>query len=98
MLNEKKKIVNLQILDEVVSLMTAGKDEETVRCAVKKLNDRANDIKEKNPSLGTSSLLAYLAIEEYIENMDKNRTKTYGFFKRTVKSISEKMNSLFIDE
>jgi len=42
--------------------------------------------------------LAYLAIEEYIENMDKNRTKTDGFFKRTVKSISEKMNSLFIDE
>ena len=36
--------------------------------------------------------------EEYIENMDKNRTKTDGFFKRTVKSISEKMNSLFIDE
>jgi cell division protein ZapA (FtsZ GTPase activity inhibitor) len=98
MLNEKKKIVNLQILDEVVSLMIAGKDEETVRCAVKKLNDRANDIKEKNPSLGTSSLLAYLAIEEYIENLNKDRNKTDGFFKRTVKSISEKMNSLFIDE
>ena len=98
MLNEKKKIVNLQILDEVVSLMIAGKDEETVRCAVKKLNDRANDIKEKNPSLGTSSLLAYLAIEEYIENLNKDRHKTDGFFKRTVKSISEKMNSLFIDE
>ena len=98
MLNEKKKIVNLQILDEVVSLMIAGKDEETVRCAVKKLNERANDIKEKNPSLGTSSLLAYLAIEEYIENLNKDRNKTDGFFKRTVKSISEKMNSLFIDE
>ena len=98
MLNEKKKIVNLQILDEVVSLMIAGKDEETVRCAVKKLNDRANDIKEKNPSLGTSSLLAYLAIEEYIENLNKDRNKTDEFFKRTVKSISEKMNSLFIDE
>ena len=98
MLNEKKKIVNLQMLDEVVSLMIAGKDEETVRCAVKKLNDRANDIKEKNPSLGTSSLLAYLAIEEYIENLNKDRNKMDGFFKRTVKSISEKMNSLFIDE
>lgn len=47
MLDEKKKIVNLQILDEVVSLMIADKDEETVRCAVKMLNDRANDIKEK---------------------------------------------------
>lgn len=98
MLDEKKKIVNLQILDEVVSLMITDKDEETVRCAAKKLNDRANNIKEKSPSLGTSSLLAYLAIEEYIENIDKNRTKTDGFFKRTVKSISEKMNSLFIDE
>lgn len=98
MLDEKKKIVNLQILDEVVSLMIADKDEETVRCAAKKLNDRANDIKEMNPSLGTSSLLAYLAIEEYIENLNKDRNKTDGFFKRTVKSISEKMNSLFIDE
>lgn len=29
MLDEKKKIVNLQILDEVVSLMIADKDEET---------------------------------------------------------------------
>ena len=98
MLDEKKKIVNLQILDEVVSLMIANKDEETVRCAAKKLNDRANDIKEMNPSLGTSSLFAYLAIEEYIENLNKDRNKTDGFFKRTVKSISEKMNSLFIDE
>ena len=95
---DEKKIVNLQIMDEVVSLMIMDKDEETVRCAAKKLNDRANDIKEKNPSLGTSSLLAYLAIEEYIKNMDKYRNKTDGFFKRTFKSISEKMNSLFIDE
>ena len=95
---DEKKIVNLQIMDEVVSLMITDKYEETVRCAAKKLNDRANDIKEKNPSLGTSSLLAYLAIEEYIENMNKNRNKTDGFFKRIVKSISEKMNSLFIDE
>ena len=95
---DEKKIVNLQIMDEVVSLMITDKYEETVRCDTKKLNDRANNIKEKNPSLGTSSLLAYLAIEEYIENMNKNRNKTDGFFKRTVKSISEKMNSLFIDE
>ena len=36
MLDEKKKIVNLQILDEVVSLMIADKDEETVRYAAKK--------------------------------------------------------------
>ena len=98
MLDEKKKIVYLQILDEVVSLMIADKDEETVRCAAKKLNDRANDIKEKSPSLGTSSLLVYLAIEEYIGNMDKNRTKTDGFFKRTAKVISERMNQLFTDE
>ena len=47
MLDEKKKIVNLQILDEVVSLMIADKDEETVRYAAKKLNDRANDIKKR---------------------------------------------------
>lgn len=65
---DEKKIVNLQIMDEVVSLMITDKYEETVRCDTKKLNDRANNIKEKNPSLGTSSLLAYLAIEEYIEN------------------------------
>jgi cell division protein ZapA (FtsZ GTPase activity inhibitor) len=98
MLNEKKKIVNLQIQEKVVSLMILEKDEKTVRCAAKILNDRAKEIKEKNPSLDTSSLLAYLAIEKYIENIDKNRTKTDGFFKRTVKSISEKINSLFIDE
>ena len=84
MLDEKKKIVNLQILGKVVSLMIADKDEETVRYAAKKLNDRANDIKEKNPSLETSSLLAYLAIGEYIENLNKDRNKTDGFFKRTV--------------
>ena len=52
MLDEKKKIVNLQILDEVVSLMIADKDEETVRYAAKKLNDRANDIKSCMRSWG----------------------------------------------
>ena len=36
MSDEKKKVVNLQILDEVVSLMIVDKDEETVRCAAKK--------------------------------------------------------------
>lgn len=40
MLDEKKMIVNLLILDKVVSLMIADKDEETVRCAAKKLYDR----------------------------------------------------------
>ena len=59
MLDEKKKIVNLQILDEVVSLMIADKDEETVRYAAKKLNDRANDIKEKNPSVLFLSLFKF---------------------------------------
>ena len=66
---EEKKIVNLQICDEVVSLKIADKDEETVRYAAKKLNDRANAIKEKNPSVKASSLLAYLALEECICNI-----------------------------
>ena len=44
MLDEKKKIVNLQILDVVVSLMIADKDEEAVRSAARKLNVRANVI------------------------------------------------------
>lgn len=58
MLDEKKKIVNLQILDVVVSLMIADKDEEAVRSAARKLNVRANDIKDKNPSFESSSILA----------------------------------------
>ena len=98
MLNEKKKIVNLQILDEVVSLMIADKDEETVRCAAKKLNDRANDIKEKNPTIESITLLAYLALEECIGSMNKDKKKIDGFFKRIAKFISEKMNQLFTDE
>lgn len=98
MLDEKKKIVNLQILDVVVSLMIADKDEETVRNAVRKLNDRANDIKDKNPSFESLSILAYLALDECMENMNKNRNKTDGFLKRTVQSFAEKMNALFIDE
>ena len=72
---DKKKIVNLQILEEVVSLVIAEKDEETVRCAAKMLNDRAKEIKEKNPSLKTSSLLAYLALEECIGNIKNDSNK-----------------------
>lgn len=98
MLEEEKKIVNVQILNEVVSLMISDKDEEAVRCATKKLNDRAKDIKEKNPALVTSSLLAYLALEECIESMNKDEKKKDGFFKRISNSIAEKMNQLFIDE
>lgn len=68
---EEKKIVNLQICDEVVSLKISDKDEETVRYAAKKLNDRANAIKEQNPSLKTSSMLACLALEECIGNIKR---------------------------
>lgn len=92
MLDEKKRIINLQILDAVISLKISDENEETVRCAAKKLNDRANDIKEKNPSLESATLLAYLALEKCISGM-KN-----GFFKRIAKVISEKMNQLFTDE
>lgn len=63
MLDEKKRIINLQILDAVISLKISDENEETVRCAAKKLNDRSNDIKEKNPSLESATLLAYLALE-----------------------------------
>ena len=48
MLDEKKRIVNLQILDAVISLKISDENEETVRGAAKKLNDRANDIKQKH--------------------------------------------------
>lgn len=98
MLDEKKKIVNIQIMDEVISLMISEKDEETVRYAAKKLNDRAKDIKQKNQALETSSLLTYLALEECIESMNKDEKKKEGFFKRFSNSITEKMNQLFIDE
>ena len=98
MLNEEKKIINLQILDEVVSLMASEKEEAKVRYTAKALNDRAKVIKENNPSLDTSALLAYLAIDERIRNMDKNDCKKEGFFRRMVKSVSEKINALFIDE
>lgn len=45
-MDEKKRIVNLQILGVVVSLNISDKNEEIVRNAAKKLNDRAKDIKE----------------------------------------------------
>ena len=98
MLDEKKKIVNIQILDVVVSLMIADKDEEAVRSAARKLNVRANDIKDKNPSFESSSILAYLALDECMEKMNKEKNKTDGFFKRTSQSFADKMNALFIDE
>lgn len=79
----EKKIVKLQIFDEVVSLKIADKDEETVRYAAKKLNDRAHTIKERNPSLKASSLLAYLALEECVGSINKDRNKKNGLFKRT---------------
>lgn len=98
MLDEKKRIVNLQILDAVISLKISDKNEETVRCAAKKLNDRAKDIKEKNPSLESATLLAYLALEECISGINKVEKKKDGFFKRIAKVITEKMNQLFTDE
>lgn len=98
MLDEKKRIINLQILDAVISLKISDENEETVRCAAKKLNDRANDIKEKNPSLESATLLAYLALEECIGSMNKDKKKNEGFFKRIAIFISEKMNQLFTDE
>ena len=97
-MDEKKRIVNLQILDTVVSLKISDKNEDIVRYAAKKLNDRAIDIKEKNPSLEPSSLLAYLALEECIGSMNKDKKKKDGFFKRIAKFISEKMNQLFTEE
>lgn len=86
-MDEKKRIVNLQILDAVVSLKISDKNEEIVRYAAKKLNDRAIDIKEKNPTL-----------EECIGSMNKDKKKNVGFFKRIAIFIYEKMNQLFTDE
>lgn len=97
-MDEKKRIVNLQILGVVVSLNISDKNEEIVRYAAKKLNDRANDIKEKNPSLESATLLAYLALEECISGMNRDEKRKDGFFKRIAKVISEKMNQLFTDE
>ena len=97
MLDEKKRIINLQILDTVVSLKISDRNEETVRCAAKKLNNRANDIKEKNPSIESATLLAYLAIEECISGMNRDEKRKDGFFKRIAIFISEKMNQLFTD-
>lgn len=98
MLDNKKRIINLQILDAVISLKISDKNEETVRCAAKKLNDRANDIKEKNPTLESATLLAYLALEECISGMNRDEKRKDGFFKRIAKVISEKMNQLVTDE
>lgn len=98
MLDEKKSFVNLQILDAVISLKISEKNEETVRYAAKKLNDRAKDIKEKNPALESTTLLAYLAFEECISGINKDEKRKDGFFKRIAKVISEKMNQLFTDE
>lgn len=75
MLDEKKGIINLQILDTVISLKISDRNEETVRCAAKKLNNRANDIKEKNPSIESATLLAYLAIEECISGMNRDEKR-----------------------
>lgn len=97
-MDEKKRIINLQILDAVISLKISDENEETVRCAAKKLNDRANDIKEKNPTFESTTLLAYLALEECIGSMNKDKKKNEGFFKRIAIFISEKMNQLFTDE
>ena len=98
MSDKKKRLVNLQILDTVISLKISDKNEEAVRYAAKKLNNRAKDIKEKNPSLETITLLAYLAIEECISGMNKEEKGKDGFFKRIAKVISEKINQLFTDE
>ncbi|MBQ9143374.1 MAG: cell division protein ZapA [Paludibacteraceae bacterium] len=97
-MDEKKRIVNLQILDAVVSLKISDKNEEIVRYAAKKLNDRAKDIKGKNPTLESITLLAYLALEECIGSMNRDKKKIDRFFKRITKFISEKMNQLFTDE
>lgn len=75
MLDEKKRIINLQILDTVISLKISDRNEETMRCAAKKLNNRANDIKEKNPSIESATLLAYLAIEECISGMNRDKKR-----------------------
>ena len=97
-MDEKKRIVNLQILGVVVSLNISDKNEEIVRNAAKKLNDRAKDIKEKNPTFESTTLLAYLALEECIGSMNKDKKKNEGFFKRIAIFISEKMNQLFTDK
>ena len=98
MLDEKKRIINLQILDAVISLKISDENEETVRCAAKKLNNRANDIKEKNTSIESATLLAYLAIEECISGINRDEKRNDGFFKLIAKVISERMNQLFTDE
>lgn len=97
-MDEKKRIVNLQILGVVVSLNISDKNEEIVRYAAKKLNDRAKDIKEKNATFESTTLLAYLALEECIGSMNKDKKKNEGFFKRIAIFISEKMNQMFTDE
>lgn len=88
----------MQILDTVISLKISDRNEETVRCAAKKLNNRANDIKEKNPSIESATLLSYLAIEECISGINRDEKRNDGFFKRIAKVISERMNQLFTDE
>lgn len=81
----------MQILDTVISLKISDRNEETVRCAAKKLNNRANDIKEKNTSIESATLLAYLAIEECISCINRDEKRNDGFFKRIAKVISERM-------
>ena len=51
---EKKRIVNLQILDTVVSLKISDKNEDIVRYAAKKLNDRRSHCVKTQTSLKPS--------------------------------------------
>ena len=64
-MDEKKRIVNLQILGVVVSLNISDKNEEIVRNAAKKLNDRAKDIKEKNPTFKLGEKYFHIHTTEY---------------------------------
>lgn len=72
MIDVNKKAVKLQILQETVFLVIEAKDEEMVRMAAKKLNDRAVEMKARNPSLRTPTLFACLALWSMLES-DKEK-------------------------
>ena len=54
------------------------------------MNDRAKDIKEKNPMVESTTLLAYLALEECIGSMNKDKKKNEGFLNESQYSYLRK--------
>ncbi len=71
MSDEKRKTINLQILDKVVPFNIADNNEEAARRAARILDERAKQIKESHPALDITAVLLYLAMEKEIDGLLK---------------------------